>query len=64
MENFPPATGKKIAPDGCGGGICEFPDACCHVINRGNFQLAAFREDPDRQLILVEFANFVERVGA
>ena len=33
----------------------EFPSACYHVINRGNFRFPASGEDRDRELILGHF---------
>ena len=39
----------------------EFPGACYHVINRGNFRFPVFREDRDRELLLEKLVDFAER---
>ena len=39
----------------------EFPGACDHVINRGNFQFPVFKEDADRELLLEKLEEFVDR---
>jgi len=39
----------------------EFPGACYHVINRGNFRFPVFREDRDRELILEKLVDLAER---
>jgi len=41
----------------------EFSGACYHMINRGNFRFAVFREDRDRELILEKLVDFAERLG-
>ena len=41
----------------------EFPGACYHVINRGNFRFPVFEEDRDRELILEKLVDFSERFG-
>jgi len=39
----------------------EFPGACYHVINRGNFRFPVFREERDRELVLARLIDFAER---
>ena len=39
----------------------EFPGACYHVINRGNFRFPVFREERERELLLWKLAEFSER---
>ncbi len=39
----------------------EFPGACYHVINRGNFRFPVFRDDADRKILLEKFVDFAER---
>ena len=39
----------------------EFPGACYHVINRGNFRFPVFSESRDRELILEKLVDFAER---
>lgn len=39
----------------------EFPGACYHVINRGNFRFPVFREARDRELFLAKLVDFAER---
>ncbi len=39
----------------------EFPGACYHVINRGNFRFPVFREDRDRELVVARLVDFAER---
>lgn len=39
----------------------EFPGACYHIINRGNFRFPVFSEERDRELFLVKLADFAER---
>jgi REP element-mobilizing transposase RayT len=39
----------------------EFPGACYHVINRGNFRSPVFEEDRDRMLIIEKLAEFAEK---
>jgi REP element-mobilizing transposase RayT len=39
----------------------EFPGACYHVIQRGNFRFPVFGEERDRDLLLEKLAEFAER---
>ena len=39
----------------------EFPGACYHVIQRGNFRFPVFGEERDRELLLAKLADFAER---
>ena len=39
----------------------EFPGACYHVINRGNFRFPVFGEERDRELILARLVEFAAR---
>jgi putative transposase len=39
----------------------EFPGACYHVINRGNFRFPVFGEDRDRELILARLVEFAAK---
>ena len=41
----------------------EFPGACYHVINRGNFRFPVFEENRDRELILEKLVGFSESFG-
>ena len=41
----------------------EFPGACYHVINRGNFRFPVFEEDRDRELILEKLVDFSKAFG-
>ena len=41
----------------------EFPGACYHVINRGNFRFPVFEEDRDRELILEKLVDFAACFG-
>ena len=43
--------------------LVEFPGACYHVINRGNFRFPVFGEDRDRELFLLKLADFSEQFG-
>lgn len=38
----------------------EFPDACYHVICRGNARLPIFRDDSDKELVLDRMVHFAE----
>ncbi len=38
----------------------EFPDACYHVICRGNARLPIFRDDADKELLLDRMVHFAE----
>ena len=38
----------------------EFPDACYHVICRGNARLPIFREDADKELLVDRLVHFAE----
>jgi REP element-mobilizing transposase RayT len=39
----------------------EFPGACYHVVQRGNFRFPVFGEDRDRELLLEKLVEFAER---
>ena len=39
----------------------EFPNACYHVICRGNARLPIFEDDADKELLLDRMVHFAER---
>ena len=39
----------------------EFPRACYHIINRGNFRFPVFAEERDREQILAKLVDFADR---
>ena len=41
----------------------EFPGACYHVINRGDFRFPLFAEERDRELILEKLVDLAEGFG-
>ena len=41
----------------------EFPGACYHVLNRGNYRFPVFEEDRDRELILEKLVGLSESSG-